>query len=814
MSLSLRSALLISALALAACDSAEERAEKHFQKGMELLESGDRKRALVEFRNVFALDKTNKKTRLAYARTARELGNIPESYSNFLRVAELEPQNMEARLALTEMAIVAQNWDEAERHGEVLLAAETPVAGSEIPALALAFREAVQAGDATRVREITRDAEALAEATPDNEILHRILIEGYMSEGEIDKAIAITDRALEKSPDRELFYRVKGMLLSQKQDPELLEAHLRATIAKFPKDEETKALLVRLLAQQGDLKGAQDFLRSEIDAAEDKLAAHVTLIAFIQQSEGAEAARAELETALPLYENANVLLALKAGLLFDAGERNEAIAILEGVVGGAEPGAETDRYKVTLARMLVSTGNEVGARKLVGEVLEADAGQVEALKMRAAWQIEADEADEAISTLRRALDQAPEDAQAMTLMARAHERNGNSQLAQDLLALAVDASGNAAPESLRFATLLVEQERFTNAEEVLIKALRNSPGNFDLLNLLGNVYLNTEDWPRAEQVVASLKRLPGERAQTTADQLRLQITSRVKGLDEGIALLEEMAGADGSGGGQAKVALIRARLAQNQPEEALALARELVEEFPDSAEARQVLGNTQFATGDFAAAEETLAAVAEETGVGADILQLARVLGAQGKGAEAQAAIDKGLAEAPDNADLLWAKASYLEGANDIDGAIEIYAALYERNSGSPVVANNLASLLATYRDDEESLERAYTVARRLRGTEVPPFQDTIGWILFRRGEAEEAVSYLEPAAAALGGDPVVQYHLGRAYEAVGRKADAIAQFEKAVTIAGADDLRPQITDAAARRDALAAALEAEGADQ
>ena len=807
MAISFRSILLIAVLSLAACDSAEERAEKHFQSGMELLEAGDPQRALVEFRNVFTLNKNHKEARLAYARTARALGNIPESYSNFLRISERDPSNMEARLALTEMAIVTQNWEEAERHGEVLLAAETPVEGSEIPGLALEFRKAVLGKDAPKVRELTRKAEALAADQPDNEILHRVLIEGYMAEGEIDKAIEITDRALAKSPDNGLFYRVKGMLLSQKDDPRLLEDHLRATIARFPEDEETKGLLVRLLAQEGDITGAKEFLRGEIEGADDKLAAHITLIAFIQGTEGPAAALAEVEAALPQYENANDLKALQAGLMFEEGQQQEAIAVLQGVVDGAAPGPDTDRYKVTLARMLVVTGNEVGARKLVGEVLESDPTQVEALKMRAVWLIAADEADEAISTLRTALDQEPEDAQAMTLMAQAHDRNGNAQLAQDLLALAVDASGNGPAETLRFANRLVEQDRLSTAEDVLIKSLRVNPGNRQLLELLGQVYLRNEDWPRAEQVVGALKRLPDERSQTAADELRLQIISRVEGQDQGIALLEELAAAE-DGGGAAKVALIRARLGQDKPEEALALAEELAAEFPDNPRARQVLGNTQFAIGDFEAAEATLSAVAKETGQGADILQFARVLGAQGKIEEAEAAIDEGLVAAPENADLLWAKASYLERDNDIDGAIGIYEQLYEKNSASPIIANNLASLLATYRNDDESLERAYTVARRLRGTDVPPFQDTYGWIQFRRGEAEEAVTYLEPAAQALNNDPIVQYHLGRAYEELGQAEKAIAQYEATLTLAGDDDPREQIVDAAKRRDALAAAAD------
>ena len=807
MMMTARSLLFISVLALAGCDSAEERAEKHFQSGIELLEAGDATRALVEFRNVFALDKTHREARLAYARTTRGLGNISESYSNFLNVSEQEPQNMEARLALTEMAVVAQNWDEAERHGAVLIQADPPVEGSEIPRLALEFRQAVQDGNNTKKRELTRQAEVLAEDKPDNEILHRILIEGYMSEGEIDKAVDITDRAIAKAPENGLFYRVKAMILARKNDTPRLEDHLRDTISRFPDDDEMKGLLVRLLAEEGDVKGAQEFLRSEIETADDKLAAHVTLIAFIQRSEGAAAALAEVDVALPLHESADVLKALQAGLLFDQGQQSDAIAVLQGVVDGAEPGGETDRYKVTLARMLLATGNEVGARQLVGEVLEGDPNQVEALKMSANWLIEEDAADDAISALRRALDQEPEDAQAMTLMALAHERNGNAQLAQDLLALAVDASGNAPGESLRFANALFEQDRFQAAEEVLIKGLRSSPGNVQLLTLLGQVYLRTEDWARADQVVQTLRRQEVDQARAAADQLQLQVISRVEGQDQGVAFLEAMANSD-DGNAAAKVALIRARLAQDDPDAALALARELVEEFPDNPRARQVLGNTQFATGDFASAEATLGELARQSGVGMDILQYARVLGAQGKGDDARAAIDDGLAKSPDSGDLLWAKASYLERDNDIDGAIEIYEKLYEANSASPIIANNLASLLATYRTDEASLERAFVVARRLRGTSRAPFQDTYGWILFRRGNAEEALTYLEPAAQALSRDPIVQYHLGRIYEELGRSEDAVGKYEAAITLAGKDDQRAQIADAATRREALSKAAD------
>ena len=76
------------------------------------------------------------------------------------------------------------------------------------------------------------------------------------------------------------------------------------------------------------------------------------------------------------------------------------------------------------------------------------------------------------------------------------------------------------------------------------------------------------------------------------------------------------------------------------------------------------------------------------------------------------------------------------------------------------MIANNLASLLASNRADPASLERAFAIARRLRGSDVPQFQDTYGWILHLRGDPAQALDYLAPAAAALPGNALVQFHL------------------------------------------------------
>ena len=150
----------------------------------------------------------------------------------------------------------------------------------------------------------------------------------------------------------------------------------------------------------------------------------------------------------------------------------------------------------------------------------------------------------------------------------------------------------------------------------------------------------------------------------------------------------------------------------------------------------------------------------------------------------------------------------------ETEEAIALFGELYERDPSNIVIANNLASLLSAHRDDAESLDRAFAVARRLRGTENPFYQDTYGWILTRRGDPTQALTYLEPAAAALSEDPLTQYHLGITYFDLERWDDARTALTRALDLAGESDL-PQMQVARQRIAAIAdREAEAEGASE
>jgi tetratricopeptide (TPR) repeat protein len=518
------------------------------------------------------------------------------------------------------------------------------------------------------------------------------------------------------------------------------------------------------------------------------------LIRFLLEVRGTEAARAELQFAVASGENPLAFQLVLASLDFEAGDRQNAIASLEALVQNAENTPEVLDAKVVLARMQLATGNEVGARARVAEILATDDSHAEAIKLQAVWQIEGDQTDEAIAGLRLALDSAPEDAEAMTLMAQAYQRAGRTQLSKDFLALAVEASGNAPEETIRYAQVLIEEERYLPAEDILLPALRLDPKNLDLLILTGQLYLRMEDFGRAEQVARTLRGLETERATQAANAIEAERINRQSGAEEALSFLENLATSDDATL-TSQITLARARLSTGDIEGAMEVIEKLREEKPDERSVIAIQAGIEAVRGNLDAAETLYGQLlAEDPGSSGGIwLALARLKTRQEDPEASRAVIEEGLSYLPDNPDLLWAKASYLEQDGRIREAVEIYETLYSANSGSVIVANNLASLLGTYMDDEASLERAWAVARRFRDVQIPAMQDTFGWILHRRGSSEEALPYLEAAAAGLPSDPIVQYHLAEIYAALQLKENALQQYQKAVSVAGPADQREQI---------------------
>ncbi|MEO8242356.1 MAG: tetratricopeptide repeat protein [bacterium] len=822
--------LLLLALApLSACESAKDKAARHLQSALELVQKGDPDRAVVEFRNVFQLDPNNRDARMAYAALMQDRGNLPEAYAQYQRVIDLTPGDQEALRAAARLAAEIGRWPDAGKFADMELALSPGDPEMMAIRAGVDYATAFSAADTDGQAKAAATAQTLIAKLPDTLLLRRVVINNLMQTADYPAALAAIDAALVRFPKEKGLYQARVTVLAAQKDDAGVEAQLQKLVELFPDDPSMGAALLRWYITKNQIDQAEAFLRKTAQTGD--LTARLNLVNFLRQFRSVDAALAEIDSILAVMPASSapataaptssaptgsdqtatpdktpdqtpdqttaapgitpeIVRALRASILFDQGQRDEAITAMQDIVKGAPASDQMRQIKVMLARMMFTVGNSVQARARVEEVLAEDDGQVEALKLKAAWLIDDDKTDDAVALLRKVLDASPRDAQAMTLLAQAYERAGNHDLTADMLSQAVIASGKAPAETMRYANFLMADAKYLPAESLLIDALRLDQSNVALLGSLGRLYVLMKDWPRATGVADRLDDIATPDATQASQSLRPAILAGTEKVDAAIDYLKGLA--EGKDAGlDAKVMLIRAYLANGETDKARALSDDLLAKSPEDGTVRFIAATVQAALGDSAGAETVYRdLLKQDPKRGTVWLALARQLVQDGKPKDAEAAIDEALTALPDAGDLLLMKAGFLEQQQDPEAAITIYQKLYAADSSNQILANNLASMLSSYRHDPASLDQAYTIARRLRGTTNPAFADTYGWISQQRGNAQEALPYLETAAKGLPKDPMVQFHLAEVYKALNRAEDARAQYAKVLDLVPADDAR------------------------
>ena len=796
----IKGAVLCAALLLSACEDAADRADAFYQSGLALLEAGDAERALIEFRNVFEHDGFHKEARQIYADTLHDLGRTDDAYGQYLRLVEQYPDTASVRLTLAEIALSRNDWDEVRRHGETGVNLEPDNARARAVAAAIAYTSALRGGDPDAMKLAASRASLVLEEDPQNLVALRVAIDSAARGPLPETALPLLDRAIVQAPTSLEFHGAKLRLLSDIQDDPAAITQLETMFELFPENDEVRTTLVNWHLEQQNYPAAETILRSLAGDPATEPAGHMTVVQFLRRAYDDATALAELaklaDTTIGTDAH-DLYQATSAMIQFEADPAGPGLTRMKNLTENLPASDQSRRIKAMYAQMLISTDDETEARNVVASILEEDTTNVDALKMRAAWGIEADSPDIAITDLRTALSQSPRDPEVMMLMATAHERTGFPELAGERLALAVEVSNAAAVPSLRYARFLMRDDRTQAAVTVLVDARRTSPTNLELISVLADLFLNDQDWPRATGLLTELRAMAeaNPRAAQLATALEAAILSGQNRTDESLAVLQEQL-EDLDEDGRAALTIAMAQVRAGKVSEARAYLTEATGQRPDNMTLRMLSGSVAMMDGDADEAETIFRTILDEAPkTEAAVRLLYSLLHLQGRDDEKADVLKAGLTALPDSETLLWIKAGALEQDGDIDGAIAIYEGLYTLDSANVVVANNLASLLAAHRTDDASLERAYRIARRLRGIEVAAFQDTYGWIVYRRGDYAEALDYLRPASLGLPGDPLVHYHLGKTHHALGNTDAAIETFIHALEIAG-DNALPQFDDA------------------
>ncbi|MEM9144759.1 MAG: tetratricopeptide repeat protein [Pseudomonadota bacterium] len=789
-------AIALLALVLAACDSVEERAENHYQSGMALLAEGDPVKATLEFRNALKLNDSHVGANMELGRIFEENANAPGAVHQYQKVVSLDATQYEAHLKLGQLLLSSNQIEAAAVHIANAAQLRPEIADVLILEATLAMRTGNEALARERAEAVLAQDENLGDAWV---ILSALSRRADQSE----KALEQINEGQRRDPDnvRVLLFRLN--LLGEMQALDEIGPALQRLITLQPDEISFHDALVRWQLRTGRYEEAEETLRRLSELAPADTVRALDIVRLIARTEGREAAIAELARLIELRKGSAVeqMLTLSmAEIEIEDRQLDSAATRLNALIDTVGEDETGITARNLLARIKLTQDDRLSTQTLVNQVLAVDPTNATALMLRGRLQILKEEYDAAIRDLRAAEAEAPDSVEVLQLLALAHQRNGSSDLAGERLAAAVEISEYGVPQVLSYAQFLLRQRKSDFAENLVAEALSRRPGTIQLIDALARIKLQNRDFAGVETIALGLQAQPD--TAEVGDRLMAAALAGQERYEETIGILEQAGNESGRTNAYLS-ALVATHLRNDDLPAAEALVEEALADDTNNTDALRLKATLTLVRGEADAAGALFEqAIEQDPKSAANHLAMSRYHLQTGDGQAAADALNKGIILS-DASVLYLNRAMVREQLGDIEGAIEDYQLLYEREPGSELIANNLASLITDSAPTPDQIERAYQIARRLRDTDVPQFKDTYGWILYLRGDLPGARREISQAAEALPTNPIVQYHLGLVLADSGDAEGARTALTRAIELAGERAI-PQIADAQAKLDGLA----------
>jgi tetratricopeptide (TPR) repeat protein len=404
------------------------------------------------------------------------------------------------------------------------------------------------------------------------------------------------------------------------------------------------------------------------------------------------------------------------------------------------------------------------------------------------------------------------------LLGSLYAETGDTQAALDAFERCIRLDPSISYLHAIYGELLLDAGRKADAEAAFKEALALEPENERAVESLVNLLESEGRLQDAVPVLEAAAKAPGA---TELMRLKLADAYLAAGRPEdGIRVLESMR-AEAPLSPEGELMLGRLYYQARRYNDALGIFEPLSERAGDSPELYRILGELYLKTGDPARArssfERAIAAdpddfrnymalffaYSEEFSKEGPRVKLSR--------AEASAVLDKASSLAPTkdfdanfmvgmaclSVDSLESARVHLERAEALEpddrGVLFNLASVYEKQREFDRAETVLVRLHASYPDDpavcnfygyllaemDEQLDFAESLVRKALAKEPDNgyYIDSLGWVLYKKGDYRRAASELERAIAKVGEDAVIFEHLGDAYAALSRFKDALAAY-------------------------------------
>ena len=725
-------ALLAAVLAgaVACSGSADDRKQRFLASGDRYFAQAKYREAALEFRNAVQIDPTFGEARLKLARSLERLGDGPGAFQEYIRAADLRPDDLDGQLTAGSYLLAARRFDDARARAEAV---------------------------------INRDA--------NNVQAHVLLGNALAGLRDFDQAIKEIEQAIELDPTRGATFANLGLVETQRGQQDKAEEAFKRSVALKPEWVPGHLALANHYWATNRIAQAEAELSIALKIEPRNAIANRAMALLYMASKRDKAAE---PYARALAETGGLPFALADFYLLQ-NRPDDAIAQLERLRKDERIGAEAGRR---LARAYAMKGDREAARRVLRELLASNSMDPESLLIDGQLLAAEGKASEALARLNAAAKADPRSAAVQFELGRAHASRADYDQARQAFANVLELNPHAAAAQVELARLDLAAGKVDSSVQHARDAVRNEPANVDAQLSLIRGLIAARQIAEADALLQPLLAahpniavLHVQRGLIAASRRQMagarQSFERALSLDRNTyEALGALASLDQAAGSHtAARARIDARLAAD----------------PEQPELLLISARTAAAAKDLSRAERDLTrAVEADPRFLPAYKMLVQVYVAGGKLAEARRQIDALVEREPRPVAALTIRGLVAQAQNDAAAAQESFERALEFDPATPIAANNLAWI---YADRGQNLASALELAKvAQRGLpKTPEVLDTLGWVHYKRGTADEAILAFTEAAKVAPANPVYKYHLGLAYIQAGNVNEARAALEQAL---------------------------------
>jgi tetratricopeptide (TPR) repeat protein len=658
-------------------------------------------------------------------------GNYDKAKVTYLNVLRLDPQNA---IALERIGAMWQD-DAAQLRAAPFLKKASELDPNNLDNRIRLARCYVAVG---AFNEAKKELIGVLQKAPANGDAIMVLAEAAHTKDDVESAAQV----VEKFPNRNdvSFHLASASLFLRKGDPMAATISVRQALAADPKSSAAHMAMGDLYLFQKDVKQATEEYKKAAELAPIRSTERLKYAAFKSADNEVDEARnlaTQMTKQAPDYLPGWVLLAQLAAR---DKKYDDALALLENVFG-RDP--EYIDGRTLESQLLMEQGETKKAVQVLEQLDKTYSGMPVVKYQLARAYYQNNNINQAKLALEQTVSSNPNYLDAVLMLAEINIRTGQGAAAIEPLKRMVKMFPEQRRPAMLLATAYGTLDRAADAVAVLEEQARLAPNDANVYAALGLTYRRAKKYDEARQQFEKAKQLD----------------------PNNVALFTQ---------------LVELDLQQNRFDAARQKIQSHFQGKPDSAdahfwEARVLAGEGKWDRVE----EEVRQALKLDPNVPGAYDLLVQAYISTDRLAQAVQELEQLSSKDPKNSSILMTLGMVYDRMKDYSKERDVYEKLLSIDANFVPALNNLAYL---YIEQFHDLNKAYELARKAHDLQPQNNSagDTLGWVLYKRGDYQQALSVLQESAQP-GDNPEIQFHLGMTAYMVGRTDLAKTALRRAV---------------------------------